>query len=391
MRKSSIIGALSLVITLQGAAAIADQERGERKTERTSERADRRTPSAKANQGAARPIDRASIDEILAAWPAKPKAVAYQVMKKYGMPNIAGAEMLVWHENGPWKRTTVFREEVPHYFPKVHTDLLEQVIEIQIPADKLDDIAKFDGAISYHGTTGELAARCDMEAANFLAINLARDIATGKRSVAQARDVYGKSVVAMLTSEQPPEIMRKLAFDPSKDAGQPDKVTIAGAPLPPSGDKDDVGDPQVLAALITANAGEVQLASFVLEHAKNERVRTYAKKIKQDHARGLQKAMQLGKKTKLQAMAGGPVPEMKERAAENMAKLAQQDGSAFDKTFMSITIAGHQHKLNMIDKQLLPATKNPQLKAALTEARQTIAGHLEMARQMEQGDQVSRR
>ncbi len=369
MNRTSIIGAVALALGLNS-VAIADDQRQASKT-----------------------VDRASVDKVLADWPAKPKAVAYQMIKKYGTPNVAGTEMLVWHDNGPWKRTTVYREEVPHHFPKVHTDLLEQVVEVKVPADKLDDLGNFDGAISYHGTTGELAARCDMEAANFLAINLAYDVANGKKSVAQAREAYGKNIVALFTSEKPPAYVQKLTFEPTKTAGQTDKVTLPGVPRPAAaGDSSgSISDREVLAALINANLAEIQMMSFVLENTKNDQVQSYARQVKQDHVRGLQKAMQLGQKAKIQPVAGGPVPEMKETAAENMAKLAQQDGAAFERTFMSISVSGYQRQLEMIDNKLLPATKNPQLKAALTDARQTVAKHLQLAKQLTDTNRVSTR
>ena len=386
MRVSSTLSVFALAVGLQSAAAVADDERDQRKG-RTADKA-RAHKAAKQTT-----VQKSTIDKIVAKWPAKPKAVAYQMIKKYGPPNLAGSEMLVWHDNGPWKRTTVFRDEVPHHFPKVHTDLLEQVIELDVPADKLDELGKFDAAISYHGTSGELAARCDMEAANFLALNLAHDVIDGKKSVEQARAEYGRSIVAMLTGEEMPKIMKGLAFEPAKNAGNAERGTLDGVPQPAAkGDSPDrLSDPEVLAALITGNAGEVQLASFVLENSKNERVRAYAAKLKNEHGKGLKKATQLAKQANITPIAGGPVPEMQERGAENMAKLAQQQGAAFDRTFLAISIQGHKHKLQMIEQKLLPAANNPQLVAALKQAHATIAQHLEQAQQLAGGNQVSKR
>ena len=385
MWKTALTATVALGVAVHGANALADDKDKTRKAP-TRGQIDQHARSTKN-------VDRATVDKILADWPAKPKSVAYEMIKKYGAPHVAGSEMLVWHDNGPWKRTTVYREEVPHHFPKVHTDLLEQVIETKVPADKLDDLAMFDGAISYHGTTGELAARCDMEAANFLALNLAHDVVTGKLTAKQARAQYGKNIVALLTSEQPPKYVQGLAFEPTKAAGQPDKVTLPGAPLPAAaGDSaGSISDREVLAALMNADIAEIMMATFVMHNTKNANVKTYAQMLKQDHARGLQKAMQLAKTSKIKPVAGGPVPEMKEMAAENMAKLAQQDDAAFERTYMSIAIAGHQHKLDMIDNKLLPATKNPQLKSAVAEAREMIEKHLEMAKQLDRKDRISTR
>ena len=39
-----------------------------------------------------------------------------------------------------------------------------------------------DGSVSVHRTVGEISAKCDFEGANFLALNLANDVITGKYS-----------------------------------------------------------------------------------------------------------------------------------------------------------------------------------------------------------------
>jgi hypothetical protein len=48
---------------------------------------------------------------------------------KYGQPQGAMADMLVWNNSGAWKRTIVYRDTVAHSFPTPHPDLLEQFID----------------------------------------------------------------------------------------------------------------------------------------------------------------------------------------------------------------------------------------------------------------------
>ncbi|MBA2571307.1 MAG: hypothetical protein H0V04_09025, partial [Chloroflexi bacterium] len=87
--------------------------------------------------------DDAQIAGIVAAWPEKPAEVAGKLMQKYGPPNEAAETRLIWHANGPWKRTIVYRDEVPHNFPKPHTDLLEQFIDYRVPLGRFDDLAAY--------------------------------------------------------------------------------------------------------------------------------------------------------------------------------------------------------------------------------------------------------
>lgn len=67
--------------------------------------------------------------------------------------------------------------------------------------EKFDELAEYDGSVVVERTKGEIAARCDKEEANFLALNLANEIATGKRSVEDARKFYAEAIRAMKHAE----------------------------------------------------------------------------------------------------------------------------------------------------------------------------------------------
>ncbi|MCA1616906.1 MAG: hypothetical protein LC800_23055, partial [Acidobacteria bacterium] len=127
--------------------------------------------------------DQATVERVVTGWKAKPQEVARTVIAKYGLPQEASAMRLVWHNNGPWKMTELVNEEIPHSFPKPHPDMLKQTISYRVPPDKFDELAEYDGSVIVERTKGEISARCDMEGANFLALNLADEIVRGKRSV----------------------------------------------------------------------------------------------------------------------------------------------------------------------------------------------------------------
>ena len=164
-----------------------------------------------------------SAESVLATWPAKPQEVARKMMDTYGQPTEVTASMLIWHKNGPWKRTIVYREEVPHSFPMAHPDLLEQFIDYRVPVDKYSDLAAYDGSVIVERTKGEISARCDKEEMNFLALNLANDIATGKRSVKDARTFYAETAMAFMKGQKSP-YTRGLQFEvPKGGTADPDE------------------------------------------------------------------------------------------------------------------------------------------------------------------------
>ncbi len=150
------------------------------------------------------PMDVAKVTGMLASWPDNPKDAAMKLMSKYGGPNEATASTLTWYNNGPWKRTILFRDEIPHEFPKHHTDFLQQFIDYRVPTGKFSDLAKYDGSVICERTKGEISARCDKEEMNMLALNLANDIVTGKRNVSEARKFYGMAAMAFMKGEAPP-------------------------------------------------------------------------------------------------------------------------------------------------------------------------------------------
>jgi len=168
-------------------------------------------------------VDKATVEQIITGWKPTPQEVARTVIAKYGMPNEVTAERLVWHNNGPWKRTELVNEEIPHSFPKQHPDMLKQTISYQVPTDKFDDLAEYDGSVIVERTKGEISARCDKEEANFLALNLADDIVKGKKSVKDARKFYAESVLEMKN----PEYMKGFLFQVSNtELGDADKAVM---------------------------------------------------------------------------------------------------------------------------------------------------------------------
>src|SRR6266536_1339278 len=53
----------------------------------------------------------------ISSWPKASQMAAKMMMEKYGKPNETTQSMLVWYNNGTWKRTTIFNYEMPHHFP----------------------------------------------------------------------------------------------------------------------------------------------------------------------------------------------------------------------------------------------------------------------------------
>lgn len=170
--------------------------------------------------------DMAHMESMMSGWPAASQEAARFMTKKYGPPAAMSEDLMVWGKTGPWKRTIVYASEYPHEFPVHHTDVMQQFIDYEAPPDMYDELARYDGSVVLERTSGEISARCDKEGANFLALNLANDIVTRKRNVADARKMYGEQIMAM-KAKRPAPYTEKLLFQVPGGTGDPDHPVAA--------------------------------------------------------------------------------------------------------------------------------------------------------------------
>ena len=153
---------------------------------------------------------------MTSSWPDGTKEVIEKTIEKYGAPQEAAASVFAWHNNAPWKRTIIYKEEIAHDFPMGHFDDMQQFIDFRVKLEKYDDMAKYDGSVLLERTNGEMSARCDKEEANFLAINLAHDVAHGKRTPDATRKYYANAIKQFMAGKTVP-YMQKLQFDVPRD------------------------------------------------------------------------------------------------------------------------------------------------------------------------------
>lgn len=158
-------------------------------------------------------VQKVSAEQIIQSWKKAPQEAAEKTIAKYGQPNEVTPERLVWHNNGPWKCTEIVNQEISHDFPKAHKDCMVQTISLRVAPEKLAELAQFDGSVIVDRTPGEISARCDQEPMNFLALNLAKDIVDGKKSVQEARDSFTKTAMAFMQGEKP-AYTQGLQFEP---------------------------------------------------------------------------------------------------------------------------------------------------------------------------------
>ena len=138
------------------------------------------------------PLDQTR-DSIIQQWPERSRMIVRAITEKYGIPNRINLLEVVWYNNGPWRRTVVHRNSWSGFLGVRDNDYLEQTIGYRVPDDKVSDIKRFGKRIDVDKNYGELSSRAETESMNFLALNLAGEIAAGKWSAKGARDFYSKT------------------------------------------------------------------------------------------------------------------------------------------------------------------------------------------------------
>ncbi|WP_164667260.1 hypothetical protein [Virgibacillus doumboii] len=162
-----------------------------------------------------------NVNQILSNWEGKPLEGAKTIIQKYGYPQEATNSRLIWYNNGPWKRTIVHRESIPHNFPTPHPDFLEQTIDYHVPVHLYDAIAVFDGSAYPDRTKGEVTAMCDKEAMNFLSINVLNDIVHGQRDIQRAKMFLAQTAYMYLKQNVPSPYTEGLLFPTQANTADP--------------------------------------------------------------------------------------------------------------------------------------------------------------------------
>lgn len=147
--------------------------------------------------------DREILTNLLKSWPAIPWALAQQMIEKYGLPHEASASRLIWYGAGPWKRMVVCCEPSPPEGPPSYNQYLEQTVDLFVPLNKVAELASFSSHLVLDRARHEVSIRCYNEAANFLTINLARQIVFEDLKSVEARRVYTDNIRAFMRGHLP--------------------------------------------------------------------------------------------------------------------------------------------------------------------------------------------
>lgn len=127
-------------------------------------------------------------ESIIILWPTFSYRLARLMITRYGQPAQTTDHSLVWFDNGPWKKTVVYRAPPGERALGRNSGRLEQSVAYRVPEGGLGALARFDRGIEADVKAGRLIARSNDESENFLALNLADEVLQGRRTAKEASD-----------------------------------------------------------------------------------------------------------------------------------------------------------------------------------------------------------
>jgi len=157
---------------------------------------------------------------------------------------------------------------------------------------------------------------------------------------------------------------------------------VLSAPSLPAQDSTKLSDANVVAIFVKANQKDVDTGKLAAEQASNKKAKEMGKMFSDAH-QGLKKqAEDLAKK-----IGVNPVLPADNKGDQDHDKIVSalkaKSGADFDKDWLAHEIEYHQAVIDYVTKTLLPATKNPELKAFIEKAAPAFQGHLVAAQNLQ--------
>ena len=135
-------------------------------------------------------------------WSASGKLAAGLMSEEYGPPQRIFPGAIAWDDCRPWKRIVVEAN--------ASTAALEQVVDYYVPDAEFRELARFAHGLVVYADGRELGARSDREELNRMALNLADDIVTGRRTPEQAVRFYARTAELAAAGKSSPYLDRLL-------------------------------------------------------------------------------------------------------------------------------------------------------------------------------------
>ena len=167
-------------------------------------------------------------------------------------------------------------------------------------------------------------------------------------------------------------ILASIAMAAVSSANAEDK-TSASAPT----------DAQIAMIVVVADTVDVNYGKLAVEKTRNQAVKEFAETMVRDHTAVNDKAIALAKKLGVTPEASDTSKSLESDGKKQLAKLKALTGAEFDKAYIDNEVSYHEAVIGLLDKTLIPNTKNAELKSLLESGRPIFVAHLEHAKKLQ--------
>lgn len=151
-------------------------------------------------------------EAVLDGWSSVSRVEGRRALERYGPPDEIEAGRLAWRDRAPFKRIVVWDQE-PIYVSDGLDALILHSVRYEVPAGRRELLERFSDKLIIDPGSGELAVRSGSEETNLLLLNLADDLAMGRRDLPEARQ-YMMSTVRASASGRSSPYLEGLLFNP---------------------------------------------------------------------------------------------------------------------------------------------------------------------------------
>lgn len=141
-------------------------------------------------------------------------------------------------------------------------------------------------------------------------------------------------------------------------------------------------DGHIAGIALAANEGEVQQGNAAASRATNSDVRAFAQMMVTDHTNAIQAARDTAARNNITPLDNETTAALRSTSPQVISNLNTWTGADFDRGYIQYQIDLHQWLLTALDTQLIPNTRNAEMRSLLQTQRASVAAHLERARQI---------
>jgi len=142
-------------------------------------------------------------------------------------------------------------------------------------------------------------------------------------------------------------------------------------------------DAQIAMIVVVADTVDVDYGKLAVKKTSNQAVKEFAETMVRDHTAVNDKAVALAKKLGVTPEASDTSKSLKSDGKKELAKLKVLTGAEFDKAYVDNEVSYHEAVIGLLDKTLIPNTKNAELKSLLESGRPIFVAHLVHAKKLQ--------